>query len=129
MNDRGLLSSCAKVETPLYANGKTQVQKIVVWVRIPNLPIELYNKYFFWKVKKSLGTMLKVDKLTSIHSRRKFAHICVEIDLRNMLVPSFSALDKEFYIEYEDLHQICFKCGRYGHKLDQYQNHQVTAPQ
>lgn len=28
-----------------------------------------------------LGTMLKIDKLTSIHSRGHFAQICVEIDL------------------------------------------------
>ncbi|RYQ85079.1 hypothetical protein Ahy_B10g104584 isoform B [Arachis hypogaea] len=31
---------------PLFMSMETQVQKIVVWVRIPNLPAELYNKYF-----------------------------------------------------------------------------------
>ncbi|KAJ1384836.1 Zinc finger, CCHC-type [Sesbania bispinosa] len=40
-----------------------------------------------------LGSILKVDELTSIHSRGR--------------------------IEYEGLHLICFKCGKYGHKLDQ----------
>ncbi|RYQ95935.1 hypothetical protein Ahy_B08g091322 [Arachis hypogaea] len=34
------------------------------------------------------------------------------------LVPSFSALGKEFRLEYEGLHLICFNCGRYGHKYD-----------
>ncbi|XP_057744969.1 uncharacterized protein LOC130962820 [Arachis stenosperma] len=58
---------------PLFMPMETQVQKIAVWVRIPNLPAELYNKYFLWKFGKSLGTMLKVDELTSIHSRGKFA--------------------------------------------------------
>ncbi|RYR67750.1 hypothetical protein Ahy_A03g014148 [Arachis hypogaea] len=70
------------------------------------------------KVEKSIGTMLKVDEYTSIHSRGKFARICMKIDLRKKLVPSFSALGKEFRLEYEGLHLICFNCGRYIHKYD-----------
>ncbi|RYR11260.1 hypothetical protein Ahy_B05g079723 [Arachis hypogaea] len=85
---------------------------------IPNLPAELYNRYFLWKVGKSIGTMLKIDEHTSIHSREKFTRICVEVDLRKKLVPSFLALGKDFRLEYEGLHLICFNCGRYGHKYD-----------
>ncbi|XP_015950735.1 uncharacterized protein LOC107475584 [Arachis duranensis] len=62
--------------------------------------------------------MLKVDELTSIHSRRKFARICVEIDLRKKMVPTITALDKEFNIVYEGLHQICFNCGKYRHRME-----------
>ncbi|KAL4314091.1 hypothetical protein AHAS_Ahas15G0050400 [Arachis hypogaea] len=68
---------------------------------IPNLPAELYNRYFLWKVGKSIGTMLKIDEHTSIHSREKFTRICVEVDLRKKLVPSFLALGKDFRLEYE----------------------------
>nr|XP_025638314.1 uncharacterized protein LOC112733539 [Arachis hypogaea] len=103
---------------PLFLPQETEVQKVAVWVRIPNLPTELYNKYFLWKVGKSIGTMLKVDEHTSIHSRGKFARICVEVDQRKQLVPSFSALGKDFYLVYEGLDQICFNCGRYGHRLE-----------
>ncbi|RYR43846.1 hypothetical protein Ahy_A08g040241 [Arachis hypogaea] len=60
--------------------------------------------------------MLKIDGHTSIHSRKKFARICVEVDLRQQLVPSFSAPGKDFDLEYEGLHLICFNCGRYGHR-------------
>ncbi|KAL4380487.1 hypothetical protein AHAS_Ahas04G0038400 [Arachis hypogaea] len=61
--------------------------------------------------------MLKVDDHTSIHSRGKFARICVEVDLRKQLVPSISALGEDFYLVYEGLYQICFNCGRYDHWL------------
>ncbi|KAL4307419.1 hypothetical protein AHAS_Ahas16G0276400 [Arachis hypogaea] len=61
--------------------------------------------------------MLKIDELTSIHFREKFARIYVKIDLRKQIVPSFTALKKGFKLEYEGLHQICFKCGRYGHRM------------
>ncbi|RYR27977.1 hypothetical protein Ahy_B01g052053 [Arachis hypogaea] len=103
---------------PLFIPQETEVRKLATWVRIPNLLAELYNKHFLWKVGMSLGVMLRVDELTSIHSRGKFARICVEIDLRRKLVPSFTALGKDFKLEYEGLHQICFSCGRYGHKMD-----------
>ncbi|XP_057724138.1 uncharacterized protein LOC130940104 [Arachis stenosperma] len=105
---------------PLFIPQEVDIRKVAVWIRIPNLPAELYNKYFLWKVGKALGTMLKIDELTSIHSRGKFARVCVEIDLRKPVIPIFSTLGKEFKLEYEGLYQICFKCGRYGHRLENY---------
>ncbi|RYR60757.1 hypothetical protein Ahy_A04g017821 [Arachis hypogaea] len=61
--------------------------------------------------------MLKVDELTSIHSRNKFARICVEIDLRKKIVPFFTTIGKDFNIVYEELHQICFNCDKYRHRI------------
>ncbi|XP_025635616.1 uncharacterized protein [Arachis hypogaea] len=89
------------------------------WIRIPNLPIELYNPRFLWRVGSAIGQMLKIDRTTSIHSRGRFARICVEIDLAKQLVPRISVLGSELNIEYEGLYQICFNCGRYGHRMDQ----------
>ena len=79
---------------PLFIPEDTSIviQKIVVRVRIPNLLSKLYNRLFLWRVESKLRTILKVDELISIHSRGKFAQICVEIDLRKKLVPSFIAL-------------------------------------
>lgn len=61
--------------------------------------------------------MLKIDELTLIHSRGKFARIYVKLDLQRKLVPAITALGKDFRLEYEGLHLICFRCGRYGHKV------------
>nr|KYP72588.1 hypothetical protein KK1_005184 [Cajanus cajan] len=52
-----------------------QTRKIAAWIRIPGLPIELFNDRFLWRVGSKLGTMLKIDKLTSIQTRGKFARI------------------------------------------------------
>ncbi|KAL4286384.1 hypothetical protein AHAS_Ahas19G0080800 [Arachis hypogaea] len=68
--------------------------------------------------RKNLDTMLRVGELTSILSRGKLSCICMEINLRKQLVPSFMALEKEFQLIYEGLHQICFYCGIYGHRVD-----------
>ncbi|KAL4329649.1 hypothetical protein AHAS_Ahas13G0321200 [Arachis hypogaea] len=104
---------------PFFLNSENQVKKIAAWIRIPNLPIELYNPRFLWRVGSAIGQMLKIDRTTSIHSRGRFARICVEIDLAKQLVPRISVLGSELNIEYEGLYQICFNCGRYGHRMDQ----------
>ncbi|KAL4370992.1 hypothetical protein AHAS_Ahas06G0121200 [Arachis hypogaea] len=62
--------------------------------------------------------MIKIDRTTSIHSRGKFARICVEIDLAKKLVPKISVMGSELNVEYKGLHQICFACGKYGHRAD-----------
>lgn len=101
-----------------FNSNEHQVRKIAAWVRIPELPVELYNPKFLWRVGSHIGTMLRIDDLTSLHSGGKFARICVELDLQRELVPSFTALGREFKFEYEGLHLICFGCGKYGHKRD-----------
>ncbi|RYR62812.1 hypothetical protein Ahy_A04g020572 [Arachis hypogaea] len=62
--------------------------------------------------------MLKDDELTSIYLRSKFSRIYVELDLITKLVLSFSALEKDIKLECEKLHQICFKFGRFGLKIE-----------
>src|ERR1044072_597605 len=62
--------------------------------------------------------LLKVDRLTSIHSRGKFARICVEIDIQKKLVPKVKVMGEVLNLEYEGLHQVCFRCGVYGHKKE-----------
>ncbi|CAL0318591.1 unnamed protein product [Lupinus luteus] len=73
---------------PFFLSNAKVVQIIVVWIHIPYLPIELYNQRFLSCVGASLGKMLKIDQLTSIHSRGKFARICVEMDLAKKIVHS-----------------------------------------
>lgn len=63
--------------------------------------------------------MLKVDRLTSIHDRGKFACICVELDLDKQLSSHIVIRGVKIPLEYEGLHSICFRCGRYDHKKDQ----------
>ncbi|RYQ90371.1 hypothetical protein Ahy_B09g096487 isoform D [Arachis hypogaea] len=84
---------------PFFLKSEHHVRKIAVWVRIPNLPIELYNYRFLWRIGSAIGHMLKIDRNTSIHSRGRFARICVEIDLAKKLVPRISVLGSELNIE------------------------------
>lgn len=57
-----------------------KMKKVAIWIRIQRIPIEVYNR-----VGSSLGKFLKIDRLMLIHSRGKFARICVELDLEKPL--------------------------------------------
>ncbi|RYR10017.1 hypothetical protein Ahy_B05g078470 [Arachis hypogaea] len=46
--------------------------------------------------------MLKISKVTSIHSRNRFARICVEVDLSKQLVPRILVFRHVLNIKYEE---------------------------
>lgn len=103
---------------PLFSLMTDMTTKIVVWIRIPRLPLELCNAQFLRRIGSNLGTMLRVDELTSVHDMGKYARICVGVDLDRQLA-SHSVINGIFIpLEYEGLHAICFQCGKYGHKKD-----------
>ncbi|XP_028789781.1 uncharacterized protein LOC114745779 [Neltuma alba] len=57
-------------------------------------------------------------------SRKKgcFARICVELDLNAPLRPLILVNGKAKRVQYEGIHLICFRCGRYGHNADHCSN-------
>ncbi|RZB50930.1 hypothetical protein D0Y65_047683 [Glycine soja] len=78
--------------------------------------LNLFNEKFLWRLGSTLGEMLKIDKVTTIQSRGKFARICVELDLDKPLQPKAIVREYLLNMQYEGLHVVCFKCGRYGHR-------------
>ncbi|KAI9106770.1 hypothetical protein K1719_022298 [Acacia pycnantha] len=66
-----------------------------------------------------IGKMIKVDRSTSIYDKGGFARICVEIDLKQPLLPTYMLFGEERSIIYEGLHHVCFTCGKYGHQKNE----------
>ncbi|KAI9119560.1 hypothetical protein K1719_009436 [Acacia pycnantha] len=84
---------------------------------------ELTNRtQLMWKLKGAiwalLGEAVKIDYMTESRGREKYARIAVIVDLLKPLIPCIKVDGKSFYIEYEGLPQICFKCGKYVHLKD-----------
>ncbi|KAI9127363.1 hypothetical protein K1719_001922 [Acacia pycnantha] len=89
---------------------------IAAWIRLPDVPFEFYNVESLRRIGNMVGRMIKIDRSTSIYEKGGFARICVEIDLKQPLLPSYMVFGEERHIIYEGLHQVCFGCGKYGHK-------------
>lgn len=103
---------------PNFIRSATKESKVAVWLRIPELPLELYNDNFLKRLGNVLGKFLKIDRLTSVHSRGQFARICVEMDLAKPLIPKILVRGETLSLAYEGLHSVCFKCGVYGHRME-----------
>jgi hypothetical protein len=70
---------------PLFSKNNGDIKKATVLICILRLTLELCNGGFLWMIGSALGTMLKIGRLTSIHSGGQYTHICVEIDLEKVL--------------------------------------------
>ena len=92
------------------------IEKVAVWIRLPDLAMEYYDNTVLWKIGNHIGKTLKVDRTTSVHIRGNYARICVEVDLTKPLLSKFKLRRRIRHISYEGLHMICFGCGQYGHK-------------
>ncbi|XP_061374680.1 uncharacterized protein LOC133316898 [Gastrolobium bilobum] len=106
-----------------------KVKKLAVWIRIPGVPREFYTHKDLWRMGNMVGRTLRIDEsslrisgqgqLEEITDRGRFACICVEVDLSKSLLSKFRIGQRQLFIGYGGLHQICFLCGQYGHKGDQ----------
>jgi hypothetical protein len=91
------------------------VSKTAVWVRFSGLPIEYYDPRILHFIGNRIGTTVKVDKNTLLQERGKYARLCVEVDLSKPLLAMFELKGRHYKVEYEGLHLLCLKCGRYDH--------------
>lgn len=101
---------------PNFDPNQAHTKKVIVWVRIPNLPIEYYNKILLRRIGKRLGRTIKVDMAIEETSSAKYARLCIEVDLSKPLVAKFQMRRRIWRIEYEGIHLVCYGYGKYGKK-------------
>lgn len=69
-----------------------------------------------------LERIVRIDELSLIDTQCKFARVRVKVDLAAPILPSLTLFDFAQKVEYEGLHLICFKCGKYGHNGEECSN-------
>lgn len=85
-------------------------------MRFPWLPIEDYTEEWLEMIGDEIGKTIKVENTTLAISWGKFARVCVELDLGKPLLASYRLRMREWRLQYESLHDLCFSCGKYGPK-------------
>src|SRR4051812_31021917 len=91
------------------------IDSLLVWVRFPIIPVEYFNETWLMSAGNKIGKAVKVDRLTMAATRGQFARVCVEIDLTKPLKSGYTLRRKHLPVQYEELHALCFNCGRFGH--------------
>ncbi|CAI0396486.1 unnamed protein product [Linum tenue] len=88
---------------------------MIVWVQFPALKVHFYHKEILTSLGNLLGRTIRLDFHTLNLQRAKFARIAVELDLSKPLVPRIWLDDAWQKVEYENLPDVCFECGKIGH--------------
>ena len=66
---------------PDFIPALASVSSIAMWIRLNELPIEYYNAEALQLIGKAIGNVLRVDTFTASETRRRFARICVQVDV------------------------------------------------
>lgn len=49
---------------PEFFPHEDELKRVTVWVRVPSLPIEYYNKHILWRIGDCLGRTINIDSNT-----------------------------------------------------------------
>ncbi|KAK3212619.1 hypothetical protein Dsin_017325 [Dipteronia sinensis] len=111
---------------------KESYSKILVWVKLFNIPHEYWTEEGLNHIASTVGKPLYADSLTESMKRISYARICIEIDATCDLVDSFDLFIEdnsdtnhdesvEIFVEYQWKPKICSECKSFGHSI-------VTCP-
>ncbi|CAN1145596.1 hypothetical protein LINPERHAP2_LOCUS14763 [Linum perenne] len=103
---------------PYFRPEETFLSTLRVWVRLPCIPFEYFDRKILQLIGDRIGKTVRIDHTTLEGSRGNFARICVEVDLSKPMLSKYRLRRRVRRIEYEGLHIICFNCGCYGHKVE-----------
>lgn len=86
---------------PNFKPSEATITHAKVWVRLPELPIEYYDKEVLLQIGAAIGRTIKIDPITEKQARGRFARMCVEVDLKHSLLPQIKLGELQQKIEYE----------------------------
>ncbi|PHU19837.1 hypothetical protein BC332_10988 [Capsicum chinense] len=116
---------------PSFVPHLSKITSTMIWLRLPFLPTEFYDKLILEKIGKQIGCLLKIDTCTSATLRGRYARICVQIPMDTPVYTSIYIGNHSQPIYYEGEAILCTGCGRLGHVVRHcdfktLENHQET---
>ncbi|XP_075111371.1 uncharacterized protein LOC142181759 [Nicotiana tabacum] len=96
---------------PNFVATKEKVTRSAVWVRLPQLPTEFYDRKILEKIGNAIGRLLKIDVCTSTTLRGRYARLCVDLPLEIPIQPFLYFGHHKQVIHYEGESFLCKNCG------------------
>ena len=92
-------------------------------MHISRLPWEFWEQETLTQLLKHVGKVVRVNHLTLLCQKGKFARVCLNIDISKPLpgtlkIPTPNR-DLVIPLIYEGLHEVCALCGSNAHTLEQ----------
>lgn len=91
------------------------IASVVVWVRLPHLPIEYYNAKALKEIGQAIGTILRIDTHMASEARTRYARLCVQVDINKPLIYTILIRNFQQPVLYEVINKLCFSYSRVGH--------------
>jgi hypothetical protein len=94
--------------------------RVLVWVRLYNVPLEYWTIKGLSCVASAIGVPLHADHTTLLRKRLNYARVCIEIDASKMLVKEYdlrcpNGLFITVSANYEWIPSKCSNCNVFGH--------------
>nr|POE44771.1 uncharacterized protein CFP56_77615 [Quercus suber] len=100
---------------PFFKPSSANVSLVAVWIRLYELPFELYEAEVLREIGEAIGKVLRIDTHTAMEARGKYARMCIQIDINKPLINTILIGRFEQAVIYEGIQKLCFSCGRLGH--------------
>lgn len=100
---------------PFFKPSSANISLVVVWIRLYELPIELYEAEVLRQIRESIGKVLRIDTHIAMEAKGKYARLCIQIDINKPLINTILIGQFEQFVNYEGIQKFCFSCGRLGH--------------
>lgn len=92
------------------------IKSLPTWVRFPVLSVEYYSEKWLRRAGDRISKTIKVDDTMRATTRGKFARVCVEVDLTKPVKAGYRMRGRQWHLQYEGLHELCFVYGQYRHR-------------
>jgi hypothetical protein len=104
---------------PDFRPSSATFSSVAVWVRFPELPLEYYEPSILKKMGNAIGPVLRFDSHIVNGVRGRYARLCIQVNLDKPLPQSILiGQGRVQAIQYEGINQLCFSCGRIGHRKE-----------
>lgn len=95
-----------------------------VWIRLPELPLPLFNKQALVEIAQIASKPLKIDEHTKNRFRPNYTRVCIEMDILKekpeVIILQMGDREVEQKIFYENMPTYCTHCHHMRHNDQEY---------